>query len=110
MIVTEDKLEDLKELILQSRSFNENEKEQLLEKLPHLSEEEMNDAISIFKDEQLKGAKADEQDQKDLVHFQEFSLKSKKEIKTMSQDIIRKTEAEETEKENKEAEKLLKNI
>ena len=102
--------EELKKLIAESQSFSESEKQQLLERLPNLNTEEINEAIDVFKDEQAKWLELDKKDQQDLAYFQEFTQKSKKEMEKMSQEIIHKTEVQETEKESAEAEELLKSL
>ena len=102
--------EELKKMITQSRSFDESEKKKLIEQLPNLKSEDMEKAIAVFSKEKEGWAELDKKAQENLNLFDEFIEKSAQEVTKMSQDIIHDAEEEESQKDTKEAEQLLKSL
>ncbi len=110
MTINQGEIEVLQKLITESRSFEKIEKEQLIEKLPQLNDEEIRQAIEVFNGEKEKWKAVDEQDKKDLKLFQQFSETSKNNLKKTSKELIKKTEESEEKEDIIGAEELLKSL
>lgn len=98
-----DKTERLKKLIKESASFTDEDKHQLIAKIPELNVPEVDEAIQVLEEEMAEWKALYETNEENKVWLKDHLSTSQKEISEMANKLTQEADSE-------QAEELLKSV